>query len=121
MSEIFGTVPWGPLLFILLAGALPTQIFRWFGVILAGRVREDGEILVWVRAVATALVAGVIAQLVLKPNGALAETELWVRAAALIVGFAAFYVAGRQILVGVVVGAAALVLATVSIGLPALP
>jgi branched-subunit amino acid transport protein len=109
MTGIFETVPWGPLLFILLAGALPTQVFRWLGVILAGRIREDGEVLVWVRAVATALVAGVIAQLVIDPSGALAETQLWVRLAAMVIGFAAFYFARRQILIGVLAGAATLV------------
>ncbi len=118
MSGVFDTVPWGPLLFILLAGALPTQVFRWLGVVLSGRIREDSEALVWVRAVATALVAGVIAQLVIDPSGALAETDLWVRIGALAVGFAAFYAAKRQVLVGVLVGAAALVIATAIIGLP---
>jgi hypothetical protein len=118
MTGVFDAVPWGPLLFILLAGALPTQMFRWLGVVLAGRIREDSEALVWVRAVATALVAGVIAQLVIDPSGALAETELWVRLAAMAVGFAAFYFARRQILVGVLAGAATLVAVTAIIGLP---
>ena len=120
MTGIFETVPWGPLLFILLAGALPTQVWRWMGVLLSGRIREESEALVWVRAVATALVAGVIAQLVIEPNGALAETELWVRLAAMAVGFAAFYLAARQVLVGVLAGAATMILATSIIGPPAL-
>lgn len=65
---------WWPLLFILLAGALPTYLFRVMGVIVGGRVREDSEVLVFVRCVATALVAGVIAQLILYPNGELANS-----------------------------------------------
>ncbi|MCC6983404.1 MAG: AzlD domain-containing protein [Bauldia sp.] len=117
MTGIFETVPWGPLLFILLAGALPTQIFRWLGVVLAGRIRDDSEALIWVRAVATALVAGVIAQLVLDPSGALAETQLWVRVGAMIVGFAAFYLTRRQVLVGVLAGAATLLAVTALTGL----
>jgi hypothetical protein len=36
------------------------------------------------------------------------------------VGFAAFYLVGRQVLVGVLAGAATLVVATSIIGLPAL-
>ena len=117
MTGVFETVPWGPLLFILLAGALPTQIWRWMGVLLSGRIREESEALVWVRAVATALVAGVIAQLVFEPNGALAETELWVRVTAMVVGFGAFLLVGRQILLGVVAGTATLLAVTAIIGL----
>jgi hypothetical protein len=116
MSGIFEVVPWGPLLFILLAGALPTQIWRWMGVVLSGRIREESEALIWVRAVATALVAGVIAQLALEPNGALAQTELWVRLAAMAVGFGAFLLVGRQILLGVVAGTATLLALTAIIG-----
>ena len=40
----------------------------WF----AGGVDEGSEVLVWVRAVATAILAGVIAQILVHPPGALA-------------------------------------------------
>ena len=52
---------WPPILVVLIAGALPTAVWRWLGVALADHVSEDSEILVWVRCVATALVAAVIA------------------------------------------------------------
>jgi len=60
---------WSPYLFILLAGAIPTQIWRSLGIILSRSMDENGEILKWVRAVATALVAGLIAKLVIFPTG----------------------------------------------------
>ena len=41
----------------------------WFG----GGVDEGSEVLVWVRAVATAILAGVIAQILVQPPGALAS------------------------------------------------
>lgn len=46
------------------------------GVIVGGRVREDLEVLVFVRCVATALVAGVIAQLILYPNRSLLTPDV---------------------------------------------
>lgn len=109
MTGIFETLPWGPLLFILLAGSLPTYFWRWLGVVLSGRIKEESEALVWVKAVATALVAGVIAQLVIEPSGALAETSVWVRLAAMAVGFAAFILARRMVLVGVGAGTLTLI------------
>ena len=94
---------WWPFVFILLAGWLPTDMWRFLGVYLAGEIRDDAEILVFVRTLATALVAGVIAKLVLYPDGAL------VRISAAALGFAAFQMAGRRIIVGILVAEIVLV------------
>lgn len=106
---------WWPFVFILLAGALPTYFFRVMGVIVGGRVREDSEILVLVRCIATALVAGVIAQLILYPNGELANSPMWLRAGAAAAGFAAFLAAGKRLLVGIVVAEILLVIGLLSL------
>jgi hypothetical protein len=103
------TTWWWPYLFILLAGWLPTDIWRFLGVLIGGRVSEDSEALVAVRAVATALVAGVIAQLVLYPSGALAESALSLRLAAAAAGFCGYLYLGRRVIVGVLIGEAILV------------
>ncbi len=58
----------------------------------------------WVRAVATAILAGVIAQILLEPPGALASVPGWLRCLAVAAGFAAFAVTRRSILVGVLCG-----------------
>ncbi|SDP62874.1 Branched-chain amino acid transport protein (AzlD) [Phyllobacterium sp. YR620] len=94
---------WWPYLFILLAGWLPTDVWRWIGVLIGGRVREDSEALVIVRAVATALVAGVIAQLILYPSGSLAESSVFLRIGAAAAGFFAYLSLGRRVIVGVIV------------------
>lgn len=94
---------WWPYLFILLAGWLPTDIWRFIGVLIGGRVREDSEALVVVRAIATALVAGVIAQLILYPSGSLAESSIFLRIGAAAAGFASYLYLGRSIIVSVVV------------------
>jgi hypothetical protein len=72
----------------------------WFG---AG-VDEGSEVLVWVRAVATAILAGVIAQILVQPPGALADVPDWLRYGAVAAGFAVFMLTRRSIFAGVVCG-----------------
>jgi hypothetical protein len=100
---------WWPYLFIFVAGFAATDVWRFLGVYLGGRVSEDSEILVLVRAVATALVAAVIGNLIMFPSGALAETTFALRAGAAALGFAAYLAAGKRMLVGILVAEAALI------------
>jgi hypothetical protein len=100
----------GPYLFILLAGTLMTDIWRWLGVLAGNRLRNDSEAVNWVRAVATALIAGVIGNLILFPSGALASTPVALRVVAVALGWGAFMAARQNVLAGVV--AAELVLVT---------
>ncbi|HEX2217107.1 MAG TPA: AzlD domain-containing protein, partial [Xanthobacteraceae bacterium] len=62
------------------------------------------EFVVWVRAVATAILAAVIAKLTLIPPGALAGVPLGVRLLSITVGFACFLLAQRSMFVGVMAG-----------------
>ena len=100
--------PWWPYLFILLAGILPTEVWRWLGVAASGRLREDAPAFLYVRAVATALVAAVIARLIVSPDGALASAPLALRIGAAAVGFAAMELTGRRGWVGILIGELAL-------------
>ena len=97
-----------PYLALLLVGFLPNEIWRAFGLVLARGLNEDSELVVWSRAVATAILAGVIAKLVLFSGGALAGIPLSVRVSATVVGFLAFLAIKRSIFAGVVAGEAAL-------------
>lgn len=102
--------------FIVIGGWLATDIWRWAGVLLGNRLREESDGLVLVRCMATALVAAVIAQLIVFPSGALArETETWMRVGAAAIGFAAYFFGGRKVVVGVGVGLAVLALAMFAI------
>jgi hypothetical protein len=92
---------WWPYAFIAVAGWLATDIWRWLGVLIGNRLKEDSAALTWVRAVATALVAAVIAKLIVYPTGALSETPVWLRLAAVSIGFAAFLVGGKRIWIGI--------------------
>ena len=92
---------WWPYLFILITGWFATDIWRFAGVMLGRRLNESSQVFVLVRAIATALVAAVIARLILFPSGALAETATSLRIIAAAAGFLAFLAAGRRVAVGV--------------------
>ncbi|MEM5500678.1 AzlD domain-containing protein [Ahrensia kielensis] len=92
---------WWPLVFILIAGWIATDMWRWLGVLMGNRIDDSSEILVYIRSVATALVAAVIAQLIVFPSGALAETPVLLRIAAALSGFAAYIFIGRHVGLGV--------------------
>jgi hypothetical protein len=99
-----------PYLLLVLVGFLPNEIWRLFGLVLARGLNEDSEIVTWARAVATAILAGVIAKLIIFSSGELAGIPLALRVAAALCGFAAFLAAKRSVFVGVAVGEAALLL-----------
>lgn len=106
MSGFFGDP--SALLVLLLAGVLPNEIWRMLGLWIGGGIDETSEVLVWVKAVATAILAGVIAQILFLPPGALASIAAPLRYGAVAIGFAAFFVSRRSIFVGVVTGEAAM-------------
>lgn len=92
--------PW-PYIYIAIAGWLATDFWRWSGVIAGNRIDEKSEVLNWVRAVATALVAAVIAKLIVYPTGVLEASPLWLRLGAVAVGAGAFFAVGRRPVVGI--------------------
>ena len=102
LGHFFGN--WHALMVLLLAGVLPNEVWRMLGLWLGGGVDEGSELLVWVRAVATAILAGVIAQILVFPPGALASVPGFLRYGAVTAGFAVFIVTRRSIFAGVVCG-----------------
>ena len=84
-----------PYVFIAVAGWLATDLWRWAGVLAGNRIDENSEVLNWVRAVATALVAAVIAKLIFFPTGTLEASPLWLRLGAVVFGGLCFFFGGR--------------------------
>jgi Na+-translocating ferredoxin:NAD+ oxidoreductase RnfD subunit len=98
-----------PYLVLILVGFLPNEVWRAAGFLLARGIDEASEILVWVRAVATAVLAAVIAKLIFFAPGALASVPLSVRIGALVAGFVGFVLVKRSVFAGVAVGEAVLI------------
>ncbi|MSP45668.1 MAG: AzlD domain-containing protein [Xanthobacteraceae bacterium] len=103
-------------LILIVVGFLPSEIWRWLGIVLGRGLDEQSEIILWVRGVATALVAAVVARIILIPPGALAGVPLSVRIAALAIGFLAFLFIRRSAFAGVLAGEAALIAGALAFG-----
>jgi hypothetical protein len=106
----------GPYLALILLGFLPNEVWRVLGLMLVRGLDEDSQVIVWVRAVATAMLAGVLAQLILASSGALAMIPLGVRIGAAGAGFLAFLIARRSVFTGVLVGELVFVLGALAFG-----
>jgi hypothetical protein len=105
-----------PYLVLILAGFLPTDLWRLLGIVVGHGFDEDSEFIIWVRAVAIAVLAGVIARIALFPPAALAEVPLSVRLAAIGCGFLAFLLLRRSVFAGVLVGENVLILGAILAG-----
>ncbi len=100
-----------PLLAILCAAAA-TYIWRGLGVAFSGHLTVDHPVFKWVSCVAYAMLAGLITRLIVLPGGALADTAGPDRIGAAIIAVAIFYLTRRNLGLGVLAGAGALVLLT---------
>ena len=58
---------------LLLVGFLPNEIWRMLGLVVARGIDDESELFMWARAVAIAVLAGVIAKIILFPPGTLAQ------------------------------------------------
>lgn len=100
-----------PFVALLVAGFLPNEAWRLLGVLFGRRLDEKSEMLVWVRAVATAIIAGVVAQIAIAPPGHLAAIPVVWRLVALASGYVGYLAIRKSLLAGVVVGEAVLMAA----------
>jgi hypothetical protein len=98
-------------LYILIAGVAANAIWRLAGLVLSSGLSEEGPVIAWVKAVSTALVAGLVARIVIFPPGALAQVSMPVRVGAFLLGIAVFYAVRRHLGLGVLAASLALIAA----------
>ncbi|AMJ59901.1 AzlD domain-containing protein [Bosea sp. PAMC 26642] len=108
--------PWWPYLALLLFAVLPTEIWRWLAIAFARRIDPASPVLEWVRSVATSLLAGVVAKLIMNPPGALAAMPLALRVSALAVAVAIVLANRRLVLPAVLAGEAVLIVGGLLLG-----
>lgn len=89
----------------LAVGAVVTYAWRAAGVALSGRIDPNSKLMRWVASVAYALLAGLIARLIVLPQGSLEATALWMRLSAASVAILAYFLSRRSIPLGVTAGA----------------
>lgn len=103
-------------LYILIAGVAATAVWRVLGLFLSAGVSEGSALLEWVKAVSTAIVAGLVARTVFFPPGALADVPLGVRLGAFAFGVAVYFLARRHLGLAIISATSALVLAKYVLG-----
>ena len=97
---------------LLGAGFAVTYVWRFLGVLAVKRIEPEGDLLLWVRAVATALVAALVMRIAFSPAGVLADTAVLSRAAALAMALAAYYLF-RRVELGVAIAVVSLAAAEI--------
>lgn len=101
---------------LLLVGFLPNEIWRMLGLAVARGVDESSDLFMWTRAVATAVLAGVVTKIIMFPPGALASMPLSVRLGAIGCSLLAFFLTRRSVLAGVLVGEGVLIAGATLLG-----
>ncbi len=89
---------------IVLGCGVATFLWRGLGVVVVRRIDPNGPLFQWVTCVSYAMVAGLIFRMILMPESDLAVVPLWARIAAVAVAFAAYYIAGKRLVAGVLGG-----------------
>ncbi|MEQ8665400.1 MAG: AzlD domain-containing protein [Rhodospirillales bacterium] len=93
MTEPFGWAALG-------AAVAATYVWRMAGILVASRIKPDSNLARWITAVAYAVLAGLIARMMILPEGALASAPVADKLAGLALGFTAYFVSGRSVPVG---------------------
>jgi len=106
-----------PYIALILVGFLPSEIWRWLALVVGRGLDEASEILVWVRAVATATLAAVVSKLAFFPGGALASMPPGWRVGAFVAGVAVYWICRKSVLVGVLAAEAVIIGGAMWLGL----
>jgi hypothetical protein len=103
-------------LYIFIAGVAATGVWRLLGLFLSTGLSEESAFLEWVKAVSTALIAGLVARTVIFPPGALADVHLAVRVGAFALGVGVFFLARRHLGLGILSAASAMIVTHYTLG-----
>ncbi|KAA5601990.1 AzlD domain-containing protein [Blastochloris sulfoviridis] len=102
---------------MVLAAAAATYVWRFLGIAVANRIDDRSLGFRFVRAVATAMVAGLAARMVLFPTGGLAAIPLALRLAAVGAGAGAYAATGRSVTAGLIAADAVIIMGAWWLGL----
>jgi hypothetical protein len=107
---------WGGYLPFFIAGFLASEPWRWAGALIGRDLDPQSEVFIWVRAVSSAIVAGLVARIVVFPTGAMAMLSSPTRYGAAAIGIATFFAFRKNLGAGVVFGTLALLVGHFTIG-----
>ena len=89
---------------IVLACGVATFAWRFLGVLVTRRIDANGPFFRWITCVSYAMVAGLIFRMIVMPESELANLSLPLRAGAVAIAFAAYFLLRRRLVAGVLAG-----------------
>lgn len=89
---------------IVAIGFFATEPWRWAGVLFSKDISEEGDIIIWVRAVSTALIAALVMRLLIAPPGSLENTPMSIRFFALLIATLTYLMWQRRLIPSIFVG-----------------
>jgi len=98
------------------AGLFATYVWRALAVVAVTRIDPESDLLLWVRAVSTALVAALVVRMIIAPSGILSTIATEHQLAATAIGIGVFYVTKRSTQTGTFATVIALVLLHLLLG-----
>ncbi|MBV1702405.1 MAG: AzlD domain-containing protein [Hyphomicrobiales bacterium] len=116
MNSTWFDIGSSPYFLLVLFGFLPTIGWKVLSAFVAHAVDDQSEFFKLVRAIATALLAGIAAKFLLAPSGALLNAPLAARLSAIVIAVAAYAIGKRSVMAGVIVGEIAIVILTMLFG-----
>lgn len=100
-----------PYLALVLFAFIPSEFWRVLSIYIVRGMDPRSEMLEWVRAVSTALLAGVVANIIAAPSGALAQVPLVARIGSMALALGVYLVVRRSVFGGVVAGTGSIIAA----------
>jgi hypothetical protein len=105
-----------PYVALVLFAFIPSEFWRVISIYIVRGIDPRSEILEWVRAVSTALLAAVVANIIVAPSGALAHVPLSARVGAMALALGVYFLLRRSVFGGVFCGTAATIAAAYYFG-----
>ncbi len=81
---------------VIFISILATYMWRFLGIVIASHMHPDGALSRWFACVAYAVLAGLVARMIILPEGALADAPLIDKLIALGIGFVVFFLVKRN-------------------------
>jgi len=97
--------------YLVIGSGLATMAWRYSGALFAASINVDTPFYRWISCVSYAMVAGLVARMILMPNGELAGVPLWIRLLATAAAFLIYALAGQRVFAGVLAGVTTLIIA----------
>ncbi|MGI9523461.1 MAG: AzlD domain-containing protein [Hyphomicrobiaceae bacterium] len=99
---------WSSYLLILVVACIAHEPWRWLGAFLGRNIGEQDALFLWVRAVSTALVTGLVMRFVMFPVGVLETVPIWIRLLSVAISCASYFVLNRNLGLSIIIGCATL-------------